>query len=69
MCINYTLLVYIITQKIKYRCLGEIVSSFLKRKLQVTVQAFARDFSPDQGYKTSGPFSPITKCFKYSIQN
>lgn len=64
MCINNTLLMYITAQKIKYPCLGEIVSSFLKRKLQVTVLAIARDFSLDQGYKLLDSFHPITKCFK-----
>jgi len=42
---------YIIAHKTMYACLGEIVSSFLKRKLQGTVLAIVRDFSPDQGYK------------------
>jgi hypothetical protein len=52
-----------------YPCLGENVSSFLNRKLQVTVLALARDFCPDQDYKLLDSFHPLTKCFKCSTLN
>ena len=47
----------------------ENVISFLKRKLQVTVLAMARDYSPDQGYKLLDSFHPLAKCFICNIYN